>query len=385
MPKRAFTLRMSTFNAFLFLGSGVQLPFMPLWLKSEGLMEAEIALVMAAMMAIRVLAMPIGTYIADASGQRRKVVIVSAALAFACYASLYFINGYIPILIVAMMAAASFSPVGPLVEVLAIEGSTHYGIDYGRIRLWASLSFLAGNLIAGALLEVVPVQFVILLIAGAHGMGALMALVLPGDHAIAKLQSEAARVGDIFTRVMAPAIFVFAAAASIGQASHGMLYAMGSVNFDDMGFGKFTIGKLWAIAVVIEVTMFAFSSVFYKRFGAANLIVIGVACGVVRWMAMAFQPPLAVLYVAQGLHAGSFGLTHLGTMHYIRENVPENMRNTVQGLFSALSGGIVLAATMWASGPLYAAFGGAGYLAMAGCSLIALGLALMLRRINPRA
>jgi MFS transporter, PPP family, 3-phenylpropionic acid transporter len=98
---------------------------------------------------------------------------------------------------------------------------------------------------------------------------------------------------------------------------------------------------------------------------------------------MALEPPLLIVYLAQSLHAGSFGLTHLGTMHYIRESVPDGMRNTVQGLYSALSGGVLLSATMWAAGPLYAGMGGQAYAVMAACGLIAVVLALLLRRLNP--
>ena len=385
MSSTNFSLRLSLFNAFLFLGSGIQLPFLPLWLKGEGLREFEIALVMAAMMAIRVLAMPLGTYLADVFGQRRRVVIVSAFGSFLCYLMLQFADGFVPILIIAMMAGAFFAPVGPLVEVLAIEGSVHYGLDYGRIRMWASLSFLSGSLIAGALLEVVPVGSVILLIAGAQGLGALVTLILPADHAITKANATPIRIGAVMACVTAASFVIFAAASSIGQSSHGLLYAMGSVHFDNLGFGKFTIGKLWAVSVIVEILMFAFSNRFHARFGAVNLIVIGVGCGVVRWVVIGLEPPLAVLYVVQALHAGSFGLTHLGTMHYIRENVPSGMRNTVQGLYSALSGGILLSATMWASGPLYGALGGQAYFVMALYALIALTLGLTLKRISPTA
>jgi PPP family 3-phenylpropionic acid transporter len=385
MPSRSFVIRLSAFNAFLFLGSGIQLPFLPLWLKSQGLGDARTSLVVAAMMAIRILAMPLGTYIADRSGNRRRVIVFSAFASFACYALLHFAEGFWAILVMAVLAAALFAPVGPLIEVFAIEGSVHYGIDYGRIRLWASLSFLAGSLISGLLLELVPVAWVIVLIAAAQGVGALATLVLPPDHGIVKLRTQGIRVGGVLASVIAGSFVIFAAAASIGQASHGLMYAMGSVHFDDLGYSKFTIGKLWAVAVICEIVMFAFSNRFYRRFGAVNLIVIGVACGALRWGVMALEPPLAILFLAQGLHAGSFGLTHLGTMHYIRETIPDGMRNTVQGLYSALSGGILLSATMWAAGPLYTAFGGHAYAVMAVYSGLALALAMVLRRVSPIA
>jgi len=384
MSSRIFGLRLSLFNAVLFLGSGIQLPFLPLWLKDKALSEGEIALVVAMMMAVRILAIPVGTFVADLTGSRRIIIIVSAFGTFAAYLLLHFMNGFVPILIVGMLAAAMLAPIAPLTEVLAIEGSAHFGIDYGRIRLWASLSFLAGSLIAGALLEVIPVHSVILLIAAAQGLGALVTLVLPHDGALRLGEQTPTSLPAVFAVALSAVFVIFMAAASIGQSSHGLLYAFGSVYYDDLGFSKLTIGELWAVSVTFEILMFAFSGVFYKRFGSVTLIAIGTGCGILRWFVMGLEPPLAVMFVISALHAGSFGLTHLGTMHFIRENVPDNMRNSMQGLFSVLSSGILMSATMWSSGPLYGLMGGKAYFVMASYSAIAFALALILRRVSPR-
>ncbi len=384
MSSRIFGLRLSLFNAVLFLGSGIQLPFLPLWLKDKALSEGEIALVVAMMMAVRILAIPVGTFVADLTGSRRIIIIVSAFGTFAAYLLLHFMNGFVPILIVGMLAAAMLAPIAPLTEVLAIEGSAHFGIDYGRIRLWASLSFLAGSLIAGALLEVIPVHSVILLIAAAQGLGALVTLVLPHDGALRLGEQTPTSLPAVFAVALSSVFVIFMAAASIGQSSHGLLYAFGSVYYDDLGFSKLTIGELWAVSVTVEILMFAFSGRFYKRFGSVTLIAIGTGCGILRWFVMGLEPPLAVMFVISALHAGSFGLTHLGTMHFIRESVPDNMRNSMQGLFSVLSSGILMSATMWSSGPLYGLMGGKAYFVMASYSAIAFALALILRRVSPR-
>src|SRR4029077_1675334 len=92
----------------------------------------------------------------------------------------------------------------------------------------------------------------------------------------------------------------------------------------------------------------------------------------------------AVLYFAQILHAGSFGLTHLGTMHYIHETVPPGIRNTVQGIYTAMSQGVLMSIFMWGAGPLYGAFGGSTYFIMAGFSAISLGFAVTLVKLSPR-
>jgi PPP family 3-phenylpropionic acid transporter len=385
MPSQNFSLRLSVFNAFLFLGNGVQLPFLPLWLKYKELSTAEIAIVMAAMVAVRVIALPLGTYAADHTGDRRRVIISAAASSFACFGLLALMSGFIPILIVATLASALFAPVGPLAEVFSIEGSQHHGLDYGRIRLWASVSFLAGSLIAGALLEQLAVAWVIYLVILAQGLGAAVAFLLPADPMRRAAHEEPARISSMLAVMTAAPFVIFISAAGIGQASHGMLYAMGSVHWDNVGHGEFVIGALWAAAVIAEVLFFAFSGLIAGRIAPEKLILFGIACSVLRWVLFAFDPPLWILYLASTLHFASFGVTHFGTLHYLQQHVPPGMRNTVQGVFSALSGGILLSAVMWSSGPLYDAFGGYTYLFMAGISAIALGLAAILVKVSPKA
>ena len=384
MPAHNFSLRLSLFNAVVFLGSGIQLPFLPLWLKEKGLPDSEVALVMALMMAVRIIGIPLGTFAADLTQRRRAVIIACAAGTFIAYGLLSMMSGFWPILVMALLAAALMAPIIPLTEVMAVEGSQRFGLDYGRIRLWASLSFLTGSFAGGALLEIVPVGSVILLIAGAQGLGALFALQLPNDKAIRPARHDPVRITSVLAVVMTLPFLLFLLAAGLGQASHGFLYAFGSVYFVDIGLSKFTIGKLWAVSVLMEVLMFAFSNRFHRQFGSVGLIMLGTALGALRWTATGLEPPLAVLFMVQALHAGSFGFTHLGTMHFIRERVPENMRNSVQGLYSVLSSGVLLSSTMWASGTLYGALGGGAWFVMAGYAGVAFLFALCLKLLSPR-
>ena len=385
MSSRNFSLRLSLFNAVLFLGAGIQLPFLPLWLKDRGLSDAEVALMVGLMMAVRIIGIPFGTFIADLT-QRRRVVIIACALgATAADLLLGVVSGFWPILLCGMLAAALLAPIVPLTEVLAVEGSAHYGLDYGRIRLWASLSFLSGSVAAGALLEVIPMHAVILLIAGAQGAGAVFSLLLPQDRAVRSARYVPVRVGAVLATLAGGSFVVFLLAAGLGQASHGFLYAFGSVHYEALGYSKFTIGKLWAVGVLAEVLMFAFSNRFYRALGSVRLIMLGTALAALRWLVTGFEPPLLVLFAIQSLHAASFGFTHLGTMHFIRERVPENMRNSAQGFYSMLSSGVLMSTTMWASGLLYGALGGGAYFVMAGYAALAFGFAVILKLISPKA
>jgi PPP family 3-phenylpropionic acid transporter len=101
--------------------------------------------------------------------------------------------------------------------------------------------------------------------------------------------------------------------------------------------------------------------------------------GVVRWTAMAFDPPAAALPLLQGLHGLSFAATHLGAMHYLAQAAPARRGATAQGDFVALQG-IVFAVAMGLSGGLVEAYGNHAYGAMAvaaavgaACAVWALG------------
>ncbi len=386
MPARIFGLRFSIFYAFLMIGTGMQLPFLPLWLHAKGLTVAEIALVFAGMTACRIVAVPLVAIIADKYRNRRNLIILCGFVSFLGYMLLAMASGFWQILAISFFASVFTAPISTLAEGFSVDGSAVHGLDYGRLRLWASWSFLLGNLGGGALLLYIPITSLIYLIAVAQGVSALVAFLLPPDpeREHPRLESEQPANFSRAVRLLMPGVFVvFVVAASLGQASHAMLYTFGPVHWDAHGYDKFTIGSFWAISIMAEVTLFGFSGALVKRFGPIMLITAGISGGVIRWVFMAQDFGLDVTAVLQAFHAISFAMVHLGTMHYIHQTVPAGLRNSAQGLYAAISGGIALSGGMWISGLLYGELLGNTYLVMAAISLVALSFALALKRISP--
>lgn len=368
------------------IGAGIQLPFLPLWLHARGLTVGEIAIVVAGMTAIRILAVPLAAFVSDRYQNRRSVIIVCGFAAFAAFLMLAFATSFWLIFSFSLLASFCWAPVFPLAESFSVDGSAAHRIDYGRMRLWASLSFLTGSLGGGILLQLLSINSVIFLMAGAQGMSALVGLLLPDDPKI-----DAQVLGNQgptnFSRVVrflvAGSFALFITAVGVGQASHAMLYSFGPVHWHDLGFDKFTIGCFWAISIAAEVLLFGFSQNLVNRFGAINLIIIGISGGAFRWLVMANDFGLGITFGTQALHAVSFAMLHLGAMHYIRLNVPDGLRNSAQGLYAAVSGGVAMSAVMGLTGLLYEHLHGGTYLAMAGISLVALSFGLALKRLNP--
>jgi PPP family 3-phenylpropionic acid transporter len=100
---------------------------------------------------------------------------------------------------------------------------------------------------------------------------------------------------------------------------------------------------------------------------------------VLRWGITAETAWLPALAGAQALHAATFGAQHLAAMRVLA-GLPRGQAATAQTVHSALGVGLAMGVLTFASGPLYAAAGGAAFWAMAGLCALALPGALGLRR-----
>ncbi len=386
MTADKFKIRFSACYSLLMIGNGVQLPFLPLWLHAKGLSVAQIASVVAGMMAVRILGAPAFALLADRTGNRRVVIQFCAVIALIGYMALPFTNGFYQILLVSLWGAFFFAPVNPLVEGFGVDASAALGLNFGQLRLWASISFLSGSLIAGALLTRLSPLETVWLIADAQVFSVLATFMLPQDpeRNIVKHHSSALQFGATLKFLFASHFTLFLLAASLANSSHAMLYSFSSVYWTSLGFDTFTIGLLWASGIIGEVIFFGFAHRIVSAIGVERLLVIGLAGGIVRWVGMAFLTNEFVLLVLQLSHAVSFACAHLALMHFIRANVPSNLRNTAQGIYAALAGGVLLSSITFMSGPIYEAYSGKGFLAMALISALGLAIAVYYIRTNPK-
>jgi PPP family 3-phenylpropionic acid transporter len=158
------------------------------------------------------------------------------------------------------------------------------------------------------------------------------------------------------------ALLAAVVAASLIQASHAVYYGFSALGWEAAGLDGGAIGALWALAVLAEIVLFAVSG--RLPLAPTTLIMLGAAGAVIRWGAMAFDPPPALLPPLQCLHAVSFGATHLGTVGFIARAAPADFGATAQG-YLAVALGLVMAAAMGISGVLYARWGSLAYGAMA--------------------
>jgi PPP family 3-phenylpropionic acid transporter len=241
------------------------------------------------------------------------------------------------------------------------------------VRLWGSVAFIAGNVGAGFVLELIaPGHLIWLLVAS-------LAIVVAAAAALTPLDTPPPAPGgppaSPKTLLRNPAFVAVALAGSLIQSSHALYYGFSVLEWRSAGFGGLVIGLLWGLAVLAEVVLFAYSARLPAALTPTVLLAIGGAGAVIRWTAMAFDPPGAILPLLQLLHACSFGAAHLGAMAFLARAVPKELAATAQGFLATLSG-IISATATAVSGLVYAASGSLAYLVMAAMALVGLLSAL---------
>jgi MFS transporter, PPP family, 3-phenylpropionic acid transporter len=378
-------LRFAGFYAALFLVVGVQLPYWPVWLKSRGLSATEIGILVAAQLWVKVGFNPLVGQIVDRTGRRRPVLLGLALTTLAVMLAFPMAHGFAPLLCLSLMAGAAFSAIMPVGDNLTLSHVVAHGMDYGRVRLWGSLSFIAMSVAAGGLLDRIGGDGAIVwLLAAALVPLCFTILTLPDAPPAPAALAETPRPGwgDL---LRSGRYWRFLAATATIGASHAMYYGFGTLDWQRHGIDHTWIGGLWGIGVAAEVVVFAWSAVLVRRFGAVRLILIGALGGVARWTLMPFVVDPWLLLPLQCLHGLTFGATHLGAMHFLARQVAPELTGRALGLYAAMGNGVVLGVATVASGGIYAAFGGLGYLSMAVLAATGATAALSLARGSTNA
>ena len=378
---QALGVKVALFFSALFLAYGVILPYFPVWLHAKGLSPIEIATITAAPLFVRVAFTPAIGLLADRLANYRLVIIGLAWSAVGLVLVVSTLIGYWPILAVGVAFLLAIGTMLPLIETVAVSGVRTQGLDYGRMRLWGSITFIVANFAGGVLIEALGGGFAIWLIAAAAALTVGAAHLLPKPER--RTPSEPAtrthwRVSLPMRLVRSRLFVLFLVAMGCVHGAHATFYTFGALHWQAQGLSAAWVGTLWAIGVTAEVILFAFSAPIVRRFSPVQLIVAGAAASVLRWSVMAFNPPLALLLPLQLLHALTYGVTHLGAILFITRAVPSQGMGSAQALYAVVAGGVVLGLVGLAAGALYDSLGGGVYFLSAAVALIGLGAGVLL-------
>jgi PPP family 3-phenylpropionic acid transporter len=372
----ALPLRLALFYAAVFVVFGVRVPFWPPWLQARGLSAEEIGIVLGVTQWAGVAAAPLAGLAADRGGDARRIMLLVSFAAAAGFLLCLPAAGFASLLLLSAATSAFFSALTPLADNVTLAAAYAGQLDYGRIRLCGSASFVLTVLLIGLLPEERPADLSLALLIAASVLTFLTCLTLPkGAPALRQARPRSWRA------LLTPGFVTFLVTATLIQSSHTVFYAFGVLHWQSIGIDSLTISLLWDEGVVVEILLFYWGARLLRRLGPIDLLVLAGGAGLLRWTVMAFASSVPVLALAQLLHALTFAAAHLGAMHHLARSIPAEQGATGQAVYAAVVGGIGPGIIMWLAGGLYAATGAHAYLAMAGLASAGSLVALRLKHV----
>ena len=328
--------RLSGFYFFYFATLGALVPYWSVYLKTLGFNYAEIGELFAILVVTKVIAPNIWGWIADHKGKRMMIVRLGSLLAMVSFIGIFFVTGYWWIALIMSVFSFFWNAVLPQFEATTMTHMQDEPHKYSTIRLWGSVGFIVAVAALAPVLDeygagLLPI-YLFILIAGIW----LMSLMVP-ERAAGHLQLSHERLRNVLRR---PEVAGLLIASFLMQASHGPYYTFYTIYMEDNGYSRTLVGQLWALGVVAEIGIFLIMYRLVPLFGLRNLLLSAFLLTALRWILIgSFVDSLAIMIIAQVLHAASFGVFHASTIQLIHRFFKGKHQGKGQALYSSLSFG----------------------------------------------
>ncbi len=344
----AFGLRPAVAVHGLFVAFGVVIaaffPFLTIYLEDKGLRADQIGLALAAMAVVRVFLMPTWGHVADTRLGRRTTLRIGALGAAASAIALTFAGDLAAVLVFGISVSAFMVAISPNVDAIALEylGAERMA-DYGHIRGWESLSYAAGCLAFGAILEAAGLPWAMPLYAVAV-LGLLgWTITVPRDRPTRVGEhGRLGAVGAVFRE--APRFWGFLVALLLLWTGFNAAWNFFSLKIADQGGGPLLIGIGTALGGLVEVPTMRASSSLQRRFGLRIVYMLGCgvyAVGFLLWGGVSDPTLLSIITVLEGL---GFGLMFTTSVVVVGRLLPSSLYsagNSVAGMVSFGMGPII--------------------------------------------
>ena len=309
---------------------------------------------LAIFMLMKVVSPNLWAWFADHSGLRMELTRWLAVFAVLGFCTVFIGRSYANVVTSMVLFSLFWHAIAPQFEATTLNHLGRHVHRYSRIRLWGSVGFIVAVVALGPILELhgaswlLPVM-VILLVATA-----IAAFLVPSDagHHQAKASHGIVRI------LRRPEVIGLLLASFLMQLSHGPYYTFYSIYLQSADYGRGFIGVLWGLGVLAEVVLFIVMHRVFNDFGLRFLMLASLLLTTIRWLLIAyFVDYIAVLVVAQLLHAASFGLYHAVAMQLIHHHFVGNHQVRGQSLYSSISFGVGGGVGSYISGGLWDSHG----------------------------
>ena len=242
----------------------------------------------------------------------------------------------------------------PLVEATTLTYLGKHSARYGRIRSWGSIGFIVSVVGLGYAFDYVAIAW--LLWAGV--VCELGILIFSRQIPHIEVLAHHTDHQPIRQIVLQPRVLALLGGCFLMSVAHGSYYTFYSIYLVEHGYAKSAVGGLWALGVICEIGVFFLMPWLVLRFGYVRILLFSFAAAVLRFMLIGWGVDyIALLLIAQVLHAATFGSYHAASVGLIHEFFQGRHQSKGQAMFGSLTYGAGGMLGGLASGPIRQHYG----------------------------
>ncbi|HID56782.1 TPA: MFS transporter [Candidatus Poribacteria bacterium] len=337
----------ASFYFISFTSIGVLVVYMNLYLKRAGLSDAQLGTAAAVPSLLTILSPPIWGFLADTIRDMRRLMPILFLGAAITFPAMLGTNNYYVLLVLVVLTSFFYTPVIPLIDAMTLGYISRSGGDYGRLRLWGSVGFIASTLLFKLILPDGPHEA-----GGGVGYGLLpvfiyfIAFRLVGAgwaFTVPKPVRSGARSNLRWRDLKGYVTLNLAltlAVAFIARTAMQSYYVFFSIYLDELGVPDSSKGIFWAMGVTSEVGMMAVIGRLIERIGIKRTILLGVTGVAVRLSLYSLRLPIWWIIPVQAFHALTFTAFHVGLVNFMNRSLPERVRASGQTLYNSVVWGL---------------------------------------------
>ena len=237
------------------------------------------------------------------------------------------------------MAALSLftSSTLPLSESLTLAHLATTNGHYSRIRMWGSLGFIVAAVALGFLIDGYGIRSLLWFVLAVQLCLFWLTFTLPE----AKVASHHTDHFSVWKIIRIPAVMALLIGCAMMVTAHGVLYNFYSIYLAEHGYSKGMIGLLWAVGVICEIIIFMLMPRIMRRFSLKAIMLVSLSLAVLRFSMIGVAVDnLALLLIAQSLHAATFGSFHAASVEVVTQFFNGRHQAKGQAIYNSVAYGV---------------------------------------------
>ncbi|HZG12355.1 MAG TPA: MFS transporter [Kurthia gibsonii] len=368
-----------SYNFLLFGMLALFIPFLPVFMKAQGMSETKVGLLISVGSLITIIVQPTFGMISDRLKTIRKVMLVLILLTTISGFFLYQASSMTWIVIFTLVVYAFLMPLDPLCESLSFTTAETLKISYGSVRTYGALGYAVLSLIVGYIMDWFGLHSISYLFAVA-GILAFLSVWLLRD---APPSPVPVTIEGFKKLILNKEILLFLLLILIASISARMNDTFLGIHVITLNGDNKLVGLAFFIAAASEIVIFALSFMWLKPGKELLLITIAIFFYVVRFFLSGIVDHPYALIAVQLLQMVTFPIFYTAAIQYLYKLVPREWRATGQTLLALLFFGFSGMVTSAIGGYVYNVFGGHNfYFMLTGISAVAFvyGIFLLIRQ-----